>query len=610
MTIEVTHPVEEKAHTAVTLTPHPATVDLKPLPLPHLDDTLDTLRHALRALLAGEEFAHAEKIIDSFRTRNGPILQSQLEQLASRAEATGTNWMSDYWYSSYLAVREPLMLASNVAFQIEIPSEKTGSARVADLVHRLLRFHLIQARGEMPEEIDARGSRITMNQWFTFNGGIRTPQVDEDVIEPCSLDAREREIGVFYRGQLHAVTVTDQTGALVTPTQLRVAIDQILDEAHTAPQAQQAQQPNFADISALGSSFLAEHLPALRAVGDNEHTYQRLKNLLFTVDITDDDLPQATELRNVTFRAGAAWVYKPISYQVGLHHDWLCMEVEHTAVDGATLVTALERIQHLDREPTTTDPHQPELAYEPLTWEFTDEFLATFTPEVEEYHEQASHYQVEIIEVDRLLPVENYPMKLSRDACAQLMMSTAQYLTFQHVRAVYEAVDMREFRAGRTECLRAATPEAVRFATALAQGDATENLLIDALNAHRIWVKKCKAGAGMDRHLQLLEATAIADNTLMASDPFFTDPAIRSVRRDFLSTTSVGGPEQIIRYAFAPTIPEGFGISYTPNPAHGEFCVSWHDQTTEDPETFLANLRRAGEMFWEFVDSLPRPEQN
>lgn len=59
-----------------------------------------------------------------------------------------------------------------------------------------------------------------------------------------------------------------------------------------------------------------------------------------------------------------------------------------------------------------------------------------------------------------------------------------------------------------------------------------------------------------------------------------------------------------------PTISEGFGISYTPKPAHGEFCVSWHDQTTEDSETFLANLRRAGEMFWEFVDSLPRPDQN
>ncbi|WGH89973.1 choline/carnitine O-acyltransferase [Auritidibacter ignavus] len=336
---------------------------------------------------------------------------------------------------------------------------------------------------------------------------------------------RDFYVGVFYHGHLFALSVTDPIGILALPVQLRTTIGQIIAQTQPADAPGISAPVGFADISALGSGFLAEHLPALRAVGDNEHTYQRLKNLLFTIDITD-------------------------------------------------------------------------------------ELLATFTPEIEEYHEQASHYQVEIIEVDRLLPVENYPMKLSRDACAQLMMSTAQYLTFQHIRAVYEAVDMREFRAGRTECLRAATPEAVRFATALAQGDATENLLIDALNAHRIWVKKCKAGSGMDRHLQLLEATAIADNTLMASDPFFTGPAIRSARRDFLSTTSVGGPDQIIRYAFAPTIPEGFGISYTPNPAHGEFCVSWHDQTTEDPETFLANLRRAGEMFWEFVDSLPRPDRN
>ena len=65
------------------------------------------------------------------------------------------------------------------------------------------------------------------------------------------------------------------------------------------------------------------------------------------------------------------------------------------------------------------DPHQPELASEPLTWEFTDELLERFTPEVEHYRERARHYQVAMVEVDRLLPVDNYPLKLSRDACAR-----------------------------------------------------------------------------------------------------------------------------------------------------------------------------------------------
>jgi len=89
-----------------------------------------------------------------------------------------------------------------------------------------------------------------------------------------------------------------------------------------------------------------------------------------------------------------------------------------------------------------------------------------------------------------------------------------------------------------------------------------------------------------------------------SSDPFFTDRAATAARRDFLSTTSIGGANQIVRYCFAPTLPEGFGISYTPLPEDIEFCISWNTTSAEQPEKFRANLGKAAALFWEFCEEL------
>ena len=130
---------------------------------------------------------------------------------------------------------------------------------------------------------------------------------------------------------------------------------------------------------------------------------------------------------------------------------------------------------------------------------------------------EAEKFDTEIITVPHNQPAE-MPFKVSRDASAQLTMTVAQQLAYGRVRSVYEAVDMREFRAGRTECLRAATPEAVSFARKLVDGTATSEDLQEAVNAHRGWVKRCKSGNGFDRHFQMM--ASIDD-----SDPFFHDDA-------------------------------------------------------------------------------------
>ena len=268
------------------------------------------------------------------------------------------------------------------------------------------------------------------------------------------------------------------------------------------------------------------------------------------------------------------------------------MHVEHSCQDGGTLVTAITRMQEAEIGVGADFVAKPQ----ELRWDLDNALTTRIEKSVAEVAGAAEKLRTRIVHVPFDQPAD-LPLKFSRDASAQLMMTIAQQLTYGRVRAAYEAVDMREFRAGRTECLRAATPEAAAFARALVEGTAEQAGLEDAINAHRAWVKRCKSGNGFDRHIQMM---ATIDDT----HAFFNDTRVTAARRDFLSTTSIGGAAQIVRYCFAPALPEGFGIAYTPLYDDTEYCVSWNAATAEQPEEFLANLTKAGELLWQFCATL------
>ena len=572
-----------------TIAPHPSTLDLKVLEVPPLDETLDAYKHALSAVLDGDALSHANDIVEKFRHGAGPKLDAALRERAEERATAGTNWLHDEWYSGYLTVREPLPLTTNVGFQLALPAENTpvGLERAVEFIQRAATVHLQAASKNLPEDVDARGNRITLNQWFVFAGGLRHPLPDEDVMWQSERDETNREIGVFVNGRLFAIRITDGVGKLASADAIKTALENI--QAAAADPADM----DFNAPSLLGSGVLGELLPEMLNQGDNETVYHRLSDMLFTIELLPDgDTSDTQRIREATFTPRGAWTYKPLSYQVSLKDEWIAVHVEHSCMDGATLVTAMNRLQAVEL-PGETSGELTELVAEELAWNFDEATEADIKQRVAAYDGQAAKFAAEIITAPFNQPAE-MPFKFSRDASAQLTMHIAQQLTYGRVRAVYEAVDMREFRAGRTECLRAATPEAVTFAEKLVAGTATEEDLLAAVNAHRGWVKRCKSGNGFDRHIQMMA-------TIDDSAPFFNDEAVVAARRDFLSTTSIGGAQQIVRYCFAPTLPEGFGISYTPLPEDAEFCVSWNVDTAEKPEVFKANLIKASDMLWDFL---------
>src|SRR5699024_4572794 len=92
-------------------------------------------------------------------------------------------------------------------------------------------------------------------------------------------------------------------------------------------------------------------------------------NMLVT--LTPD--PHAEEPDEATprwaFLPGHAWVYKPISYIMGLNSGVLAAHVEHSVMQAGTLATAVTRMQQVDLEQLETQQDTQVGRADELTWQ-------------------------------------------------------------------------------------------------------------------------------------------------------------------------------------------------------------------------------------------------
>lgn len=623
---------------------------LKRLPVAETAPVLDRLVR-MAAAVRPQEVEEVRALADRLLAGQGPALREALVARAEAEDAAGRNWMSGPWLEGCFAERRPLPLSTNVVFQVALGRGEPGGVlqdpvlRAADVIWRAGAVHLAEARGETVPPVDARGAAVDPAQFACLTGGLREPGVGMDSFRAAEPGAARREVGLFVAGRLFAVPLTHDDGRLLGRSELASAVARVVEEARGGAGDDGAGrdigggvgscgvgggviggEPAFGALSALGSEHLAELLPELLQVEGNEAAYERLRQLLFTVSLMDGpDGEEAQDAdRETKGDADAilqcltdptlAWVYRPISYLHRLSDGWTAMHVEHSTVDGATLVEAVRRMQGGAVEETSEDARPapgPEdevsrqaeegaVVGKELAWTWPPQLREKASTLLGEVAERAAELRVDVVRTRRP-DVQAAGMKVSLDAVQQLVMALAQRIAFGRVRGHYEPVDMREHQAGRTECLRPVTPELVALVEALAVGPVEERsavewreLLAAALDAHRDWVKACKAGHGVDRHLFGLGLASEAVQERSEGLAALTGhPAVRAAREDFLSTTSIGSAAQVVRYAFVPAVEDGFGVAYTPGETWLEFTVSHWAGRAAEPERFLAALEQA-----------------
>lgn len=582
---------------------------MKLLPVPPLPQTLAIYVETVAVLQTESEQAATRAAVEAFAADAGPHCQRELDGFAREANDAGSSWLWDAWLTGYHTTRPPLPLTSNVGFEIAMPAGAPGLRRAARVVRGFAAAYLAHLRGDAPPEVSPRGELLSMQQWLPVHGGVRDPRPDHDVFLPGSTDPAHREIVVLVCGRAVAVRVSDEAGRPVTVGCLERTLAQLLrhDDGTADGTADDAAGGltalPFAAPSYLDCPTATRVLASMTARPGNAATYERLREALFVVRLVEGSGDSAEHLARAAWSACGTWAFKPITVEVGLADEFVGIHLEHSMLDGATVGAIIGRAQSEVRR-DSVDPHREPAAApadrQSLRWELTPPEEEEIRRGLTTYGDDAAHLRVRIVRAP-LAALPELPFRFSHDAGCQLVLAFAQLRVYGRLRSTYESVDMSEYQGGRTECLRPNTPAKAACAAAMLAGTAGPEHLAAALEAHRAQVKRCKAGQGIDRHLFGLDLMA---RKLGLANPLTEDPGYRLLVNDFLSTTSLGNQDTIVRAAFAPTSPGGIGIYYSLVPGGYEWLLSHRAGDTESYDAFVENLRAGATAMQELFAAL------
>ncbi len=571
------------------------------LPVPPLTETIAKYLESVRTLQTPQEHEKTEHMAQEFLDGVGPRCQELLTGHAREQDAQGKSWLTDWWLDTYLSGRAPLQLTSNVAFQLSWNSPLSGVARAADFTHRIAAVHLMYLRGEMPPSVNGRGEELTSSQWRFLSGGIRTPGADRDTYVDGPDSPEDRHIVVLSNCHGFLLPISDGSGHTHSPETIAGGLEQIL--ADTPPA-----RGTFTDLSGLGSQHGADILETLLSHEDTQHTYSSVRDALFVLDLARGAREEQCQLRDLAFEPSGLLAHKTMSFRVNLESPFIGVNLEHSISDGATLLDLVALAKQI--EPTGPSPTRgtsPESLSgslsRPLTWHATEEVADRIAEGRADFARRSRELSVRTLTT----PAAEAPgVRLSHDAAMQWLLIHASLTTWGRIRSTYEAVDMREFQAGRTESFRPHTPQAVAFCQALIDGGPTLELFEAARQAHSSLIKDAKTGQGIERHLFALRR--IAEEHGLETH-FFADSGYQRFTEDFLSTTSLGTPEHITRLAFAPVTPGGIGVNYTRTEGGYEFCLSYDARRTPDIDEFSENLEQAAQSLRQFLLSAHRDRE-
>ena len=240
-------------------------------------------------------------------------------------------------------------------------------------------------------------------------------------------------------------------------------------------------------------------------------------------------------------------------------------------------------------------------------------------------------------------------MGLSPDAFVQMAFQAAYYGLYGRVENTYEPAMTKFFSHGRTEAIRVATVESVKFVQSF-WGDHPPQQKVDALKKatqqHTSVTKECAKALGQDRHLYALycvwqravddegaeaassdepssesSSSPVAKTESESNSPgkvstsanerpkspparapsfpstpaIFADAGWDKINHTILSTSNCGNPS-LRQFGFGPTSEDGFGIGYIIKEDSMAICVSSkHRQTKrfiDALESYLLEMRK------------------
>lgn len=576
------------------------------LPLPRLEDSAERFLAWCAPLLSAAELAGTEAAVSSFLAADSPAreLQRELEEHAAGHDVP--SWLDRFWTHRYLGVRGRIAPDENFVVLFE-DSGQGQVERAAGIVAAAVEYKLRLDHEEIPPAM-LRGRPLSMEQQKYLFATTRVPGLEVDTIRaPYTPQqpgpSRSRHIAVLCRGQAFRLDVLDEHGS---PHPLG-AVEAGLRAVLAAASAPVAGSTSVGPLTTLPRTQWAEHRRALLDRSpDNAASLEAVESALLCVVLEQAAPADAREAGEHLLHGNSADRWFDRSLTVVVFADGCAgVSVEHSCLDGTTVLAFVDTVLEQAGERRSTAPGQPSPAgpaavpstvpaVVPLAFDLDDRLHDSVREAATSFAARGAEIATAVASFDEFGARRIKQLGVSPDAFVQLAFQLAHRRVRGCLGSTYEPIATRQYRLGRTETMRVVTPEAARFVAAMddprAGPAARRTAFRDAAAAHAARARDCQAGQGPERHLwtilQLRRERGEDEGEWLA---LYRSPGWRALRDDCLSTSST--PARHIRFcAFAPTGPRCIGIAYMVLPDRLGLHLS-------------APRARAGEL-QEFVDRL------
>ncbi|KAG8460394.1 hypothetical protein KFE25_011885 [Diacronema lutheri] len=571
------------------------------LPIPRLAETIERYLYFARPLVPQAQLDATRELLARFGASEGPALQAELVR---RDKATYSSYICAPWFDMYLKDRRPLPLNSNphLAFVDDDSAERSGQAeRGARLIDASVAFYRTLRDLELEPDVFHTKPRLTESVWWqafvallprtvSFYGAAafgaypldmsqyanlfestRVPMPGRDELRkaPERLGGSLKRSIVVQRGaRFFDVVVVGDDGRSVGTAAIELALRQILESDCRASRTDGA-AAGLGLLTSLPRDEWAVARAALEASGGEAAASLRtIDEALFAVAL-DEAAPSAlVDVNNVFLHGDGSNRWFDKSFQlVVTANGKAAVSFEHSWGDGVAVLRYFNAVwAYARRLPTLKPPRR--LAPAP-TRELS--FGAALPAGVRaaldsarkrlRAHIGAMH--VEVVESGVIGSAWAKHNGLSPDGLMQMALQLAYHRLHGTTASTYESASTAAFKHGRTETIRAATPESVALAAAFADPHAGAAVRASALRkavaTHARVTRDCLMGKGVDRHIFALRALG---TELHGAPPAALSDATYDTFSTIILSTSTLASEALADGGFGPVNARCYAAGY------------------------------------------------
>lgn len=587
-------------------------------------------------------------------------------------------------YDSYLNFDNPVVLNLNPFFLLEddpTPARNNQVTRAASLVISALCFVRAVRKEELPPDT-LKGTPLCMYQYSRLFGTARVPTENGCQI---AQDSGAKHVVVLCKGQFYWFDVLDDNADLImTEKDLALNLQVLVDDAEETP-IQEAAKGALGVLSTENRKIWSGLRDVLMREEDsnNADCLGIVDSALFVLCL-DYTEPQTSAQLCGNMLCGTSEVVKGVQVGTCTNRWYDKMQIivckngsaginfEHTGVDGHTVLrfasdlytdTILRFAKSINgqapslwasdspdpskRDPdsfgdVSTTPHK-------LEWDMLPELSTALRFAETRLADLIQQNEFQTLEFTGYGKNFMTSTGFSPDAFVQMAFQAAYYGLYGRVENVYEPAMTKVFLHGRTEAIRAVSPESADFVrTFWGENPATHKVetLRKATQKHTAHTKECAKALGQDRHLYALycvwqravdeEGAEAASSNGMSSNGYsspveagseagspnrssfakedgsvppsphtkqptqqmptlFSDNGWDKINTTIISTSNCGNPA-LRQFGFGPSSADGFGIGYIIKDDSVSICASSkHRQTKrfiDALESYFMEIRR------------------